>query len=138
MAFILELELKRFLEVILPMFEFIVPVLKPEMMEDYVKKNRKDDLRKGILFVIGAVVVALVLGFIFLAVYNLFAGIIPSLEQIGVVEFSKDIVAVALMNFIGYMVGLTATFYVASLFGKKTKFGEYFYFAGIRLVHSTG
>lgn len=125
------------------MLSFIWKMLTPNDMEKYVKKEKKDDLRSGFYFLIGALLLEFIVA-IFLAglsnslieaypedfIEDIEAGLV---EKVDLFSYSVEILFTSIVELIGYVIGLSAIYYFAKLMKGNAKYGEWMYLAG-RLV----
>lgn len=113
-------------------------MLHYKKIANYVKKNRKDDMRTGIYYLAAIAIISLVIGLLVVSVSMLYEEMFPSY-----VEFNKmvglafdytsmvvDAFLSAIIGFVGSLAGLAVTYHVATKFGGKAKTGEYFYIGG--------
>jgi len=116
-------------------------------IEEYVKKNRKDDIQIGTLYIVAAVFIS-ILSMLAIVTVNEYVsdmiyGIVP--EEASAVQQYPDFfsyvgleglnlifyaIASAIVGFFSTWGGLAATHYVAKALGGKGKLGEYIYVGG--------
>ncbi len=122
-------------------FEQIKQILHYKKIEAFVKKNKKNDIRTGILFVAGATILESLTGFFTIALNMFMADILPETAEVNYVDALAELgfdtttlmivlVVSAIVAFIASIIGLTATHRVAEALGGKAKMGEYFYIGG--------
>lgn len=116
-------------------------------IENYVKKNRKDDIQTGTIFIVAAVLVSIVSMLAMVVVNDYVSGMIYGLvpEEAGAASQYPDFfsymglegfnlifyaIASAIVGFCSTWGGLAATHYIAKGLGGKGKLGEYMYVGG--------
>ncbi len=121
------------------MFDFMIKMLKAKTMEEYVKKERKDDFRTGLYFVLGAMAILFITGMLLTLFYNFvydffyagyYEGYYEDLGRMDVVQSFVDETIGFVIGIIGSLLGLSVTYYGAKMIGGKAEYGEWFYLAG--------
>ncbi len=108
----------------------------------YVKKNKKDDISTGIMFVAGAVFLGFI-GNLIVLLQLVFYGAMPYLAGGGATyadvlsELGLNPTTLIITKFISLIagilfspIGIAITHYIVSALGGKAKMGEYFYMGG--------
>lgn len=131
--------------------EDIKQMLHHEKIAGYVKKNRKDDIRTGMIYVALAMLIALAINIIDISAKIYFADVFESISPLvaeryseitAVGDFDADTallssIASSIIGFLGGVAGLAATHYAANALGGKAKMGEYFYIGGKFMLAAT-
>lgn len=111
-------------------------ILHYKKIADFVKKDRKDDIRTGIYYIAIIQVLGLIVGFVSWSLSNIYMEIFPAYSEavgeayLDSVTMGIDLVVTTIMGFIGSLAGLAATHWLAVNLGGKAKQGEYFYIGG--------
>lgn len=113
------------------MFEFLLKMLKADTMEKYVKENRNDDTRMGLIFIVASCIMTALVSIILLGLYNIVNPLFPSgTETIDTIVTLRDMGITFLMNVVVDIIGLSITYYIACFLGGKAKIGEFLYLGG--------
>jgi len=117
-------------------FEDMKQLLNYKRMVSYVKKNRKDDVRAGVYYIAIIQVLGLAVGFVAWSLSSVYMDLFPAYgEAVGEAYWDSltmgiDLLVTTIMGFVGSLIGLAATHWLAVKFGGKAKQGEYFYIGG--------
>ncbi|NYZ77426.1 hypothetical protein H0O02_03880 [Candidatus Micrarchaeota archaeon] len=113
-------------------------MLHYEKIAAYVKKNKRDDLRTGILYMAGVTAVGFLTGLMAMMTELVFSRLPTSearenpLALLGM-DVNGYIIVIALSSIVGFfgiIAGIAATHYIATALGGKAKMGEYFFIGG--------
>lgn len=113
-------------------------MLHYKKIANYVKKNRKDDMRTGIYYVAAVSIIGLVLGLVMISISMLYSEMFSSFGEFNeMIGFDWDNTAMvidaflsAIVGFVAALVGFAVTYHLATKFGGKATIGEYFYIGG--------